>query len=111
MKSLTDSGKVEEYQGKKLDTAISYEFSYDVYENLADARNSEDWPGDSEILKFVNQRKFTSAKAQAYQKATKQLKEAYEASADYKRKQLISAAMLAGFTQEEAEALAAQKLG
>lgn len=111
MKKLTDSGKVEEYQGKKLETPIEYTFEYETFENLAEAKGSEDWPGDSEILKFVNQRKFTSEKAKAYQAATKSLKDAYEKSDDFKRKNLIAAAVGAGFSQAEAEALAASKLG
>lgn len=111
MKSMSDSGKVEEYQGNALPTPIEYTFDYEVYENLAEAKQSENWPGDSEILKFVNQRLFTSAKAQAYQKATKPLKEAYEKSAEFKFKNLVKAAVDAGFSQEEAEAMATAKLG
>ena len=111
MRTVSDSGTVEEYQGQKQTPPISYEFTYDVFENLAEAKQSEDWPGDSEILKFVNQRRFTSQKAQAYQKATKSLKEAYEKSNDYKFKTFVSAAVNAGFSTAEAEALAKQKLG
>ena len=105
------SGTIEEYQGDKLPTPVSYSYDANQYENLAEAKQSEDWPGDSEILKFVNQRMVTSAKAQAYQKATKPLKEAYEKSADFKRKNLIKAAVDAGFSQAEAEAMADAKLG
>ena len=106
MKTLTDSGKVEEYQGTVVNPPVSYEFSYEVFENLQEAKNSEDWPGDSEVLKFVNQRKFTSSKAQAYQKATKSLKETYESSDAFKRKNLINSAIAAGLAQQEAEVMA-----
>lgn len=111
MKKVPFEGKVEEYQGKRLDTPISFSGEADAYENIAELKASEDWPGDSEILKMVNSRKLTSAKAQAYQTSTKSLKEQYEASADYKKAQLVKAAMAAGFSAQEAEALAASKLG
>src|SRR5258707_10450956 len=102
MRTLTDSGKVEEYQGEKVEPVVTYNFDYEVFENLNEAKTSEDWPGDSEVLKFVNQRKFTSAKAQAYQKATKALKDAYEASDAFKRKNLINSAIAAGLAPAEA---------
>ncbi len=106
MKNLKDSGEVLEYQGEKLSTPVKYEFDYEVYENLAEAKQSEDWPGDSEILKFVNQRRFTSQKAKAYQNATKDLKTAYEQSDAFKRKNLVNSALAAGLAQAEAEAMA-----
>lgn len=111
MKNETFEGTVEAYQGKTLDKAISFSGSVEVFENLAEAKQSEDWPGDNEILKIVNAKRVTSAKAAEYQKATKELKAAYEASADYKRAQLIKAAVAAGFSQADAEGLAASKLG
>ncbi len=105
------TGKVEEYQGKKLDTPISYSGKAAVYTNVNAAKASEDWPNDGGVLKMVNNRLLTAEKASAYQGATKSLKEAYEKSDDFKRNGLVKAAMAAGFSQAEAEALAASKLG
>jgi len=107
MKSMTDSGEVQEYQGTKLSPAIAYSFSWEEAENVTEAKNGENWPSDSEILKFVNGKAKTSAKAQAYQKATADLKKAYENTPEFKRKNLIAAALVAGMSQEQAEALAA----
>ena len=128
MKKVAFEGTVVEYQGKKLDKPIKYASGdkngdgtervpfADAYENIAELKGSEDWPSDSDVLKFVNGRKLTSAKAQAYQTATKDLKAQYEASPEYQRKNLIDA-MLAMkkpdgsnmFSQAEAEAFAASK--
>ena len=116
MKKVTFTGTVEEYQKTKLDKPIEYSGETDNYENISELKSSEDWPNDSDILKFVNGRKLTSAKAAAYQTATKALKEKYEASPEYQRKNLIDA-MLAMkkpdgtsmFSQAEAEAFAASK--
>ncbi len=128
MKKVAFSGTVEEYQGKKLDKPIKYASGdkngdgtervpfAEAYETVAELKASEDFPGDSDILKFVNARKLTSAKAQAYQTATKDLKAQYEASPEYQRKNLIDAMLAmkrpdgtAMFNQAEAEAFAASK--
>lgn len=111
MRTETFTGKVEEYQGKKLPTPIEYSGDVQLFENVAEAKNGENWPSDSEVLKMVNNKLLTAAKASKYQESTKSLKEAYEASDDFKRNQLVKAAMAAGFSQQEAEALAASKLG
>lgn len=110
MKTETFEGTVEAYQGKNLATPISFSGKVEVYENLAEAKGGEDWPSENEILKIINTKLVTSAKAKQYQDATKDLKKAYEASSDYKRDQLIKAAVAAGFSQAEAEGLAASKL-
>lgn len=110
MKSETFEGTVEAYQGKTLDKPIEFRGSVDLYENVGELKNSEDYPSDNEILKMVNQKKLTAAKASEYQNATKELKKAYEASNEFKSAQLVKAAMAAGFSQAEAEALAASKL-
>ena len=111
MRTETFEGTVEAYQGKSLDKPITFSGTVDLFENLTEAKGSEDWPSENEMLKIVNTKRTTSAKAAEYQKATKSLKEAYEASSDFKRAQLVKAAVAAGFSQAEAEGLAATKLG
>lgn len=112
MVEVNFDGTVEEYQGRKLDKAIPYNGTVKVPETVTEAKESGLWPNDSDILtRFVKGRLVTSAKAAAYQAATKALKEEYENSADFKKAQLVKAAMAAGFSQQEAEALAASKLG
>ena len=103
------TGTVEEYQGKKLDTPKNYSFDPLQYESIAEAKNSEDWhvPDDGEILKDINRSKFTSAKAQSYQKETASLKLTYEKSVEFRTANLVKAAMLGGMSKGDAEALAA----
>lgn len=110
MKNETEVGQVKEYQGSKLDSPIDYSFDVELFENIEELKNSEEWPSNSEILKMVNTKRKTAAKAAAYQTATKALKEAYENSSEFKRAQLVKAAVAAGFSVAEAEALAASKL-
>ena len=112
MKTVTFEGTIESYQGKTLDSPIKYSGSCEQYENLTEAKDSEDWPGDSEILKFVNTKKLTAAKAKNYQDATKDLKAAWESSPEYQRESLVKNIMTAkDIVRSEAEALADTILG
>jgi putative intracellular protease/amidase len=99
--------KVEEYQGKKVSPAKEYSFDYWRYTGVVAAKASEDWPNDSDMLKFVNNRSKVASKAKAYQSETEELRKAYEDSAEFKRKNVIDAVLLTGKTQAEAEAFAA----
>ena len=82
-------GTVEEYQSKKLATPLTFTYDADLYSSIEEAKAAGDWPNEGNILKSINKARTTSAKAAAYQLATKPLKEAYEASDDFKRKNFI----------------------
>lgn len=107
MKTVTFEGSVAEYQGQPVTPAITYSGSAEVFENLAEAKNSDSWPNDSDILKFVNNKVLTAAKASKYQEVTKDLKAAWEASPAKLRKDFIESAIAAGMTKEQAEGIAA----
>lgn len=110
MTAKTGSGSVEEYQGKPVSPVINYTFEYSVHDTLTEAKNSEDWPNDSDILKWVNQTAERSAKASAYQKAVADLKAKYEASPEFRQAQFVKSAVAMGFSPDEAEALAKSKI-
>jgi len=104
----TENGQVQEYQGEKLNPPIDYSYEFSIYETLGDAQQSEDWPSPQEILKFVNAKAKTAAKASAYQAATKALKEAYEATPEFKRATIAKSLVAAGMDPAEAEKVAAK---
>lgn len=106
MKSFSDSGKVEEFQGKKLDKAIEYTFSTELFENIGELKQSEEWPSDSDILKMVNNKRKTAAKASAYQGATEALRNEYNNSDEKKWKDLVAAVIASGKDKAAAEAFA-----
>lgn len=106
MTKVTFEGTVEAYQGKALPTPINFSGEVTQYENLTEAQGSEDWPSANEILKIVNTKRVTSAKAAEYQKATAELKKAYEGSVDFKRNAFIKAAIAGGMNTAQAEAMA-----
>lgn len=115
MKTEKINGQIDSYQGRTdwpgLSFPLKYSVDVEVFENVAELRSAGAFPSDADVLDMVNKKRIATAKAGAYQDATKPAKAAYEDSSDYKRKNLISAAMAAGFSQADAEALAAQKLG
>ena len=106
MRTSPFSGTVDTYQGQPVSPVIAYSGEAEQYENLTEAKQSEDWPGDNEILKWINTRSLTAAKAKKYQEVTKTLKENYEKSPAYLRKQFVDAALLAGMQPDAANALA-----
>ena len=110
MTKKTGSGTVEEYQGKPVSPVITYDFEFNVYDSLTEAKQSEDWPSENEVLKWVNQTAERSSKASAYQKAVADLKKAYEASPEFRHAQFVKSAIAMGFSADEAEALAKSKI-
>jgi hypothetical protein len=106
MRTETFEGSVESYAGKAVEPARAFRGSAEVYENVAEAKASEDWPSDAEICKIVNQKKVTAAKATEYQKVTADLKKEYEQTPEFKRAGLIKALVLAGKSKADAEAMA-----
>lgn len=107
MKSESFKGSVTEYQGEPVNPAINYEGEAEIFENIAELKASEDFPSDSEILKLVNTKRRTAAKQGKYQEVTAELKKKYEASPAFVRKNFIAAAVAAGMSAEQAEALLA----
>lgn len=106
MRTEQFEGTIESYQGKTLDNPIKFSGNVELYENTPEAKQSEDWPSENEILKVVNTKKLTAAKAAEYQKATAALKKEYEESDEFKRANLVKALMLSGKSKAEAEGIA-----
>lgn len=110
MKQVEVSGTIEQFMGKNLDKPISFKTSADQFETPAEAREKGEWLSDGQILKAINVKLVNAARAAEYAKLTEPLREAYEKSDEYKRKNLVDSMIAAGFTADEANALADQKL-
>jgi hypothetical protein len=109
MKTETFEGQIDSYQGKSLKTPIKFDGAVDVYENVAEAKTAGAWPNELDILETINGKMVTSAKAKEYQKATKDLKEAYEKSDDFKISQFRKAAEGMGLDAATIESMIALK--
>ena len=106
MTTKTGSGEISEYQGKVISPAIPYTFEYSVYDTLTEAKDSQDWPSDAEVLKWVNQSSERKSKANQYQKTLAPLREAYEATREFKVASIVSACVKAGMDRATAETFA-----
>jgi len=115
MKTEQIEGQIDSYQGRTDWPGLTFPLTFagpvEVFENVAELKNAGAFPSDADVLEMVNSKRFATEKAKLYQNATKPLKAAYEDSSDYKRKNLVKAAVAAGYSQADAEAFAAQKLG
>lgn len=115
MKPETVDVKIDSYQGRSdwpgFTFPIEDKAEVELFENVGELRAAGAFPSDADVLDMVNTNRRNAARAKKYQEITKALKSAYEDSADYKRKNLVKAMLAAGFSQDEAEAMAASKLG
>lgn len=117
MKTVTekDARVFETYQDRPVSSfkasngqsKVEYKVEYDVFENLAEAQASEDWPSENEILKYVNTKRKTAAVAKSYQEAVAPFKAEFDNSPAKRYKDFIDSVIKAtGKTTEEAAALA-----
>ncbi len=103
-----ETSKVETFDGETLKEAIEYPFRYTVFLNLEAAQKSEDWPNANAVWKQLSIDSARSAKATAYQKATAKLREAKQATPEYRLEQFIKNAVGMGMERDNAEAFVAQ---
>lgn len=102
-------GKIDSYQGKKLDKAIEFSGECSNYETVDEAKQAGVWPNEKAVLDTINDGLVTSAKAKEYQANTKDLKAAYEKSDEYKVANFRKSAKLAEMDEGVVETLIAQK--
>jgi hypothetical protein len=114
MKKETFSGTIEQAYGKSLDTAISYEAEYNLFESAAELRQANEWPSDSDIVKFKN----AQAKANARQKATVAaldaagiIKPTLENDEQLRLREMVKILVAAGKSEAESRTLASATLG
>lgn len=109
MKRFSGNAQITEFMGQTLSTPIPYSWEGEHFENLTEAKGSDSWPSDNEVLKIINTKLTTAAKANAYQAALKPVREAYEQTREYKVAQFIKSATeakLFGGDVEKIKALA-----
>jgi hypothetical protein len=114
MKREKFSGTIEQAYGKPLATAISYEAEYDLFENISEVRSANEYPSDSDVVKFLNAQK----KANARQKATVAaldaagiVKPTLENDSQFRLREMVKILVAAGKSEDEARTLASATLG
>lgn len=89
MTTVKVTGRVDEFKGQPVSPAIEFETTAPEYVSADEIRAAGDWPSDKEIVKWRNVVLKNNARQKKYAEVTKTLQEAYEKSADFKRKGLI----------------------
>jgi hypothetical protein len=114
MKRETFKGTIESAYGKPLETPISYEAAYELFENPSEMRSAGEWPSDSDIVKFKN----AQAKANARQKATVAaldaagiIKPTLENDEQLRLREMFKILKAAGKSDDEARNIASVTLG
>src|SRR5262245_10175331 len=99
----TGKGEIKEFQGEPLNPPITYEYEYEVFGNQEQAIKAGRWPDTNTILSWLNTDNERLAKANEYQKSLKSKREAYEATREFKVKEIIKACVAAGMSKDVAE--------
>jgi hypothetical protein len=63
------SGTIENYYGKPLATALSYEAETDNFDGIDEVKSANEFPKDSEIVTFVNAKRKAVIRQRAMQAA------------------------------------------
>lgn len=66
MQNKTETSKTETAYGKKLETPITYEYTWKAYENIDEVKSANDLLTDEEVVKFRNDQRQTNARQKAY---------------------------------------------
>jgi|SRR5688572_21966614 len=97
MAKQTGTGKIEEFDGQKLSTPISFSYEWDSFASVQEMRDAGAWPNDADILKARNDKAQATAKAGQYQSSTKTLRElknrTYEKQQELSRQAMLTAGM------------------
>lgn len=114
MKTEKFNGTIEQAYGKTLETPISYEAEYNLFESPAEMKSANEWPSDTDIVKFKN----AQSKANARQKATVAaldaagiIKPTLENDEQLRLREMSKILIAAGKSESEARALASATLG
>lgn len=113
MKTEQITGEIAEYQGRTdwpgFTFPIKFSGSVELFENVAELKAADAFPSGEDILKMVNDKRKAGEKAKLYQAEVKTLKGQYESSDDYKIKNFVASAKLAGLDMATVETILAKQ--
>ncbi len=107
-------GVIENAYGKKLDTPIKFEGTYDAFESYDEVKSKNELPKDSEITDFVNNRRKANARQKSMQAALDAagiVKPTLENDAQLRLREMYKVLVAGGKSEAEARTLAAATLG
>lgn len=115
MKTEKFNGVMENAYGKKLETAIPFEGTYEALDSYAEAKEKNELPSESEIVDFLNTRRKANARSKSMQAALDAagiVRPTLENDSQLQLQGIYKSLMASGKkTHEEARAIAATTLG
>ena len=114
MKSEKFSGVMENAYGKKLDTAISFEGTYDALETYSEAKEKNELPTEQEVVDFLNTKRKANARQKSMQAALDAagiIKPTLENDDQLRLKKMYDVLIANGSSPDEARTTAATVLG
>jgi hypothetical protein len=109
MKTEKLTGTMETAYGKKLDTPIKYEGTFEAYENVGEVKAANDMPSDDEVVSFRNTQKRNNQRQKLMQEALDNAgikKPTLENSEELRIKNIVDSLVAKGKSVEEATATA-----
>jgi hypothetical protein len=102
MTKTTETATINEFMGKTLNPPITYSFEVVAFGSKSEALENNAWPADADayVLAKVNAGQKASAKASAYTKAIADVREAYEATDEFKDNDLRKSLRESGLTDD-----------
>jgi hypothetical protein len=85
----TVTGTIEEFQGRKMKTPITYTTDAEQFSTVEVAKQAGEWPNEGNILKDINTQWKNAARSAEYQKQTKTLRELYEQTSYFAKQGVI----------------------
>ena len=114
MKQIEKEGTISEFEGKKLDTPITFKYSYTEYENFDEMKSANDLLSNDEQVKVRNSKRESKARQAADQVAKDAaglVKSTAENSVEVRRKSMIALLVKDGKTQEQATEIVKTLMG
>lgn len=94
MQTLKATATVNEFQGDKLDTPVTFEYEYSKFENKEEAVAAQMWLTEGDILNQVNANAKVSGRQKRYNEVMKDHIAKYRESDEFKLKQLVASIKL-----------------
>lgn len=114
MKTANYRGSVASAYGRELPQALTFDFTVEEFTNADEIREAGEWPKDSEIVDFVNNKRKNNERTKAQtQCLTDNGVEKPDLKTDVQEqlKQLIRIYKIGGKSEDEAIQIAEQTLG
>jgi hypothetical protein len=114
MKNETFTGTIENFYGKPVSPALTYEATVEKFETIDEVKSKNEYPSDSEIVDFINAKRKANARQKAMQVAADGaglVKPTLENDGQLRLKSMYKILIASGKSESEARELASTVVG